>query len=387
MTWLKGVCSALLLLGAIAAPGRSEAQEGRDTRRGVETLRIAGSAHDLSTVLWVVGFPSGRVAVGSLPADGAVRWFDGSGRPLRRFGRSGEGPGEFRAPVAAGRFGDTLWVLDRATQRVTMIRPDPASQPSFTTLTVPTSIEPSGALSRQVIGSVSGIVAGRRLLFQGVEVDPAVQAPSASLHRTVIADSAGRAVRTLKPFEPRGACQVPYVSGKTTGFVGVFFCARPIFQAGQTGEQFAVVTSDNASPVQSSFTVRLYSAEALLLFEKTMRVPAHPIPKNVADSIQRGLLERARSPEARAARSRAKIPPAYPPVMDVVLSDAGDVWLGMAGAAALRTWIVFDIRGMRQRDVLLPKTFRPAAVLGRDVLGTEVDPDDFIDIVRYRVGG
>jgi len=231
------------------------------------------------------------------------------------------------------------------------------------------------------------MLAGRRLLFQGGEVDPAAKVPTAPLRRYVVADSTGRVIRALPPFEPRGACQVPYVSGKTTGSVGVFFCARPIFQAGQTGEQFAVVTSDNASAVQSSFTVRLYSAEALLLFEKTVRVPAHPILKHVADSIQRGLLERARSPEARAARSRAKIPPAYPPVMDVVLSDAGDVWLGMAGAAALRTWIVFDVRGFRQPDVLLPKTFRPEAVIGRDVLGTEVDPDDFIDIVRYRVGG
>ncbi len=154
---------------------------------------------------------------------------------------------------------------------------------------------------------------------------------------------------------------------------------------GQTGDRIAVVTSNNASAVQSSVTVRLYSAEALPLFERTVRVPPRVIPKHVADSIQRALLERARSPEARAARSRAKIPPAYPPVTDVVLSDAGDVWLGMAGATEQRTWIVFDVRGMRQTDVVLPKAFRPVAVMGRDILGTEVDPDDFIDIVRYRV--
>ncbi|MDX2262564.1 MAG: hypothetical protein SFU84_12805 [Gemmatimonadales bacterium] len=156
---------------------------------------------------------------------------------------------------------------------------------------------------------------------------------------------------------------------------------------GQAGTHIAVVTSDNANATQSTITVRLFSPEARLIFQRVLRVPAKVIPRHVVDSVQRGALERAKSAEERAARRRAVIPPAYPPVTEVILSDIGEVWLGTPGGAAERSWIVLDARGTRKPDVILPKTFRPIAVIGREVIGTEVDPDDFIDIVRYRVGG
>jgi hypothetical protein len=382
-----GARLVLLAFGVCLGHATLSAQSVGRSIRSVETLRISGSEHELSIVPWVVGYPDGRIAVGGPPTDGTVRWFDADGRPAGRFGRDGEGPGEFRTPAAAGRLGDTLWVLDRATSRVTLLPVGAAGNGMFTTISLPNRVEATGALAFPVVGTVSGLLPGRRLLFQGIEFGPHVRSPATSPRRLVATDSTGRVLAALPPLEPLGRCQVTYSAGKLKGSVGVFFCAQPIIRLGQAGTHVAVVASDNSTATQSTITVRLFTPEARLLFQTVLRVPAKPIPRHVIDSVQRGAIERAKSPEERAARRRAVIPPAYPPVTDVVLSEGGAVWLGTPAGTAQRQWIVLDARGIRQPDVLLPKSFRPVAVMGRDVLGTEVDPDDFIDIVRYRVGG
>jgi len=385
----RGVCRASVTVSLVASAFAASiaAQGPTPAVRGVETLRISGAEFDLSHVLWVVGFPDGRVAVGGPPKDGPVRWFDATGRLVGRFGRDGEGPGEFRLPSPAGRLGDTLWVIDGALNRITFLLPGAGSPARFTTMAMPIRIEAAANLTRPLLGSVEAVLPGRRLAFHGSEFDSTIRVPRAALRRLAMTDSGGRLLATVPPFETPGKCQVPYTAGKMTGFVGVYFCAQAMVRVAQDGNHIAIVTGDNSSATQSTITVRLYSPDARLLYERTLRVPAQVIPKQLADSIQRVGLTNARTPEARAARSRARIPPAYPPVFAVVISDAGAVWLGTPGGTTHRTWIVLDPKGMRQADVLLPRMFRPATVFRDQVIGMEQDADDFVDVVRYRVTG
>ncbi|HXH07024.1 MAG TPA: hypothetical protein VNI83_10585 [Vicinamibacterales bacterium] len=63
--------------------------------------------------------PAGDLLV-SDALGGQVLRFDRRGQPLRRYGRRGDGPGEFRSPVAAAAVGDTLlavadWRLGRVS--------------------------------------------------------------------------------------------------------------------------------------------------------------------------------------------------------------------------------------------------------------------------------
>lgn len=50
-----------------------------------------------------------------------IRVYDGAGRRLRRFGRRGQGPGEFTSAFALGFLGDTLWVNDYGQARFTLM--------------------------------------------------------------------------------------------------------------------------------------------------------------------------------------------------------------------------------------------------------------------------
>lgn len=367
---------------ALSAPLAGQASLPRT--RGVETLRITGSVEDLSNVAWLVGFPDGRIAAG-LPVEGVVRWFGPDGKKLGDFGRRGEGPGEFRAPLQGGRAGDTLWVLDRQLGRLTFVRPGAFPMRGFSSLPSPSEFNGSLGGKNPVAGSVTGVLAGRRFLFRLFELDSAVLRGAERISRFAVTDSIGRLQSLLPWADSSGRCSVPYTSGKTVGSVGVMFCAEPILSVSPTGDRVVRVTADNSSATTSTFAVAVYAPTGALLSKAAFRVPAVPIPKRMADSIQAGMVEHARSAEARAARKKAKIPPAYPPVIEVVVADDGDIWLAVPGGDSLRTWMVLDARGTRRGTVLLPKQFFLSTVLKGSAIGREYDDDGFVDIVRYRV--
>lgn len=52
--------------------------------------------------------------------DMQIRVFDRNGRPLRRIGRRGEGPGEFANLSTFGVVGDTVWASDSRLRRITL---------------------------------------------------------------------------------------------------------------------------------------------------------------------------------------------------------------------------------------------------------------------------
>ena len=61
--------------------------------------------------------PGGSVMVGD--GSGTIREFDSAGAFIRRFGRRGEGPGEFQRPSAIHVYGDTTAVVDVGLYRIT----------------------------------------------------------------------------------------------------------------------------------------------------------------------------------------------------------------------------------------------------------------------------
>jgi hypothetical protein len=94
-----------------------------DSLKLVEDLRIrssdtvAGAA--LTTPSFVVSFPNANVFVGDL-GDRGVRQYDPRGRFVRRFGQRGDGPQDFGGMQPAGKLSDTLWIFDRANNRVAL---------------------------------------------------------------------------------------------------------------------------------------------------------------------------------------------------------------------------------------------------------------------------
>ncbi len=94
----------------------------------VLTLEGVGDSIDLSTTM-PARSRNGFIAIvlDDAPSN-AVGLYDSTGRFVRRFGRSGRGPGEFRAAQQVGFGpGDSLWVLDQAFL-AHVFSPPPASE-------------------------------------------------------------------------------------------------------------------------------------------------------------------------------------------------------------------------------------------------------------------
>src|SRR5262245_24840967 len=83
IAWLVGL--AFTQLHAQAAP---------PVLRVTREMRIDGNAANLVTPGWILLLRDGRIAV-SQTQDRSVLFFDSTGRSVGKFGRQGEGPGEF----------------------------------------------------------------------------------------------------------------------------------------------------------------------------------------------------------------------------------------------------------------------------------------------------
>lgn len=114
---------------------------------------VIGGAATLPSVLLVavtgvLQLDDGMLVV-SVDEDQSVRWFDRNGAEVRRVGRPGEGPGEFRNVALVGMLGDSLLLWDGQLDRATVLAPDEATsrsfQPAFADTTVAFGLAVSGA--------------------------------------------------------------------------------------------------------------------------------------------------------------------------------------------------------------------------------------------------
>src|SRR5688572_3263272 len=87
------------------------------------TLRIEDEgtpATQFVRIMGVARLSNGHIAVANRGTND-IRIFDARARHVVTFGRSGEGPGEFRRLEMIGRSGDTAWFYDSGLQRITTV--------------------------------------------------------------------------------------------------------------------------------------------------------------------------------------------------------------------------------------------------------------------------
>lgn len=107
------LASTMLLLQAASAGAASMGDAPTVDAEPVARLGSVTGADGPTTVhvADVLARPDGSLWVADVGKPAVELWSAG-GRLRRTLGREGEGPGEYRAPAAVGRTGDTLWVRD-----------------------------------------------------------------------------------------------------------------------------------------------------------------------------------------------------------------------------------------------------------------------------------
>lgn len=108
---------------------------------GTRLFTIGGEAldQDVDRLVWAVKLEDGNILVGRMgPAE--IRLHAPDGRFLKRVGRSGDGPGEFRHTSLYRAHGDSLLLWDGNLKRLTLLRTDGTVERSSDLRTLPRTI-------------------------------------------------------------------------------------------------------------------------------------------------------------------------------------------------------------------------------------------------------
>ena len=110
----------IVFAGAVAVRSAEAQATWRLSSQPVVSIGDDGApATEFSRIGGVARLSGGRTAVLN-EATNEIRVFGPRGEPLKTFGRTGSGPGEFRGMTYVGRSGDTLFVFDFSLQRITV---------------------------------------------------------------------------------------------------------------------------------------------------------------------------------------------------------------------------------------------------------------------------
>jgi len=311
------------------------------------------------------------------PTAPGVYVYDARGRFIRRLGRPGDGPGEFRSAMAAGWLYDTLWVADYQLRRVSL----------FTE---------AGDFIRVLQQPVPGVL---RMLADGgfvvARVDPASlyegTASTDPLVRFPPADTAPDTVALLVHSPP---ARIKIGSEGQRQFQQ-FFADGHLWAVSPGGRTIVVVDRRvPGGPEDAAFTISTFgmdggrTATARVGYVPRRlddRIYAATVGRFVDDLDAQGRLHMRREQFAVALRAATLRPRFLPPVTRLVVATDGRVWLRREDLAEDDvTWQVFSADGQVRGTVRLPTEEEVFAVSSRSVLVGRHFDDGHMEVTRYR---
>lgn len=376
---LRGACALftaalLVTLGGACAPGEA-AGEGGTTYDGMPRLALtrgtafcarpdADGCQFVDILVAAVG-PDGRVALGGM--GGELSQFDSTGRFVRRLGRRGSGPGEYRS-VGAMTYDSsaTLTLFDVPTR---LVRFDSAGGPLATSRV---ELAP---------GSLHAAFARGRLVFAVLPGAAAIGDPVDA--RFVAVDSAGAATAVLghAPAHALGTGDGSLTPPLTA------FAARPQWGIGRNGALYFaeggalhIVRADGDAPrtiVDMDVTpppvtaAELDSARELMLRARAGRMPP----------------EMARIFRQQAEDAVANAAAVHPMIGALAVLDHGTLWARETSAAVPDSirWNGFGADGRPLGYILLPVRARILAGERDRLLVVTYGADDVPGAAWWRV--
>jgi hypothetical protein len=364
------IATCLVLLLA-SLPLSVSAQSGQ-VRAGLRIGSVDGP-DALTRIGGVLVADDGRIFV-LQSQEQHVKVFDARGRLVRKVGRKGEGPGEFRNPVSITLQRDTLWVVDDGLRRITAFHADDFRH--LETRHVPLDNRPPGAILAD--GSIL-----ESFTVLALEVE-----------RT--------SVIHLARWDGRGERRHPFLSIPISGLFllldhggpwpRVFpnpYSDAPLFSLLPSRDAALLIRRDAWSGAgDATFSVTRLTIHGDTVVHRAFRYE----PKRVTETQRNAMLnprQRAGAPpEVTAALQRALRQIRYlPPITRAAPGNDGTVWLAREnqGAEVLQEWILIDQANRVAGSVRLPANVAIRVSLPDGFWATETDALDVEYLVRYTV--
>lgn len=354
--------------------------------------------------------PSGSIFIGD--GSSTIREFDSAGTFVRRFGRRGDGPGEFQWPNRIFRYGDTTAVSDSRHYRISMF--DPAgvllgtlSYRREASISFPVArvgggwiLQPWQFEWRDEIGRARRDTL--RLVFAADEHTIATEPTSGAGHPD---DSGGLNASAVRPV-------ATYLSGRSYGIGYEMNGSAGMTANSPLWEPSPAHAVDAAGNVYLAsggpYRIDVYNADGIH-WRSILR--AHvPVPttgelnERYWDKVNTWLdTTTNRSGEwpitVAASRGRADLPvnEALPALGRMIVSDEGMLWAfrpdlapdplllewTREGSRQDTHWDVFDHEGRFLLTARLPAEFRPMAAGGSSIFGVLRDDLDVEHVARF----
>jgi len=375
-----------LLAVPLAAP--LSGQQPLEASRLLREMVISGETEDLTIVHAVAVSPRGTIAVGQ-NRDGRVLFYSPEGKRIGEFGRTGEGPGEFRLMSELGWRGDTLWITDEMLPRVTIVGPDrrlARTQP-FPRSSSVAPFDKVNGLTFLALGAD-----GSMLISGAPKADPSLGGPTRQPASRRVRDyfrreatvEAGRRLARRPPT----ACVAPLQVPGGEGLAGIPFCQSPLSGVAPDGSRIGILSIQNPFAEFRTLQLTVITARGDTVLSRDIAIT--PIPVTMQEVMTelvnppgRALL----STEQKQTAVRAVgIPRQLPGATALRVSNDGTVWLETPTRAATHTWVQLSPAGIPRRRVELPASSELLIVEGELLWTRETDADGLHSVVRYRIG-
>ncbi len=330
------------------------------------------------------------------PREGEIREWTVDGKPAGKLGGRGQGPGEFTGLGDIGLSGDTLWAMDRRTQRVTYFDPE-----GKVARTVPLTVDTRGQTSDPTLGNPrpsdplpDGTFYGQQ---SGILPQMAGRDTTFILHLHL--DARSRVLDTVlaQPILRRDRMAVQPAPGSRRWLYGSQPFAGSPLTSFEPGQQAVVVVDRRTHQGQglASFSVTKVSMTGDTIFRREIPYVPEPVDQETVDRVvdadvrqwlaqQRpdGDLDQSRLEEL--ARGALYVPTYYPPVSFVVMGRDGTIWLrDERPTSAEIGWTVLDSDGRPLARIRLSTIFQ-MKVADRDaVWGLTSDRAGVSYVIRY----
>jgi hypothetical protein len=347
------------------------AKAGRPELEATQTIRLVMEMRTDSSVSLVmprwVKEHRGTLAVWR--SDTSVAVFDSSGHLVGEVGR----PGEFGVIASAGWVGDSLWVYDIVQTRTMMY------SPSLATTRVQLF---DGILPRPV-----AFYAGGMMLLQ--EKVPAVAAPdAASTMALVRRNSTGTTNQYVATIPPVGSNNIHLQMGDVSTTLRAPIAVEPAQVISSEGNRIATLTTQFEGNPSNVIHLVMQSSSGDTIYVRNIPFTPDSIPPAVIEAAKSRLLSSAPrdTMRQRQIREQTRLPAAYSPFTDLLISDDGVAWIQLRHEVGNpQRSMVLDSLGRVIGIATLPLTIAPVAVTSKHMWALEKSPNGFVRIVRYGV--
>ncbi|MBL8997924.1 MAG: hypothetical protein KJZ74_06325 [Gemmatimonadales bacterium] len=382
--WSKAL-AVVATSGVLALTGRVSAQATPEPRRLQFDLRIPadpGGEAAFTSVSDIATNRNGDIFV-LLPDDRSVQVFDRQGRKLRSIGRDGEGPGEFRWPMALGFRADTLWVWDPTLARLTLSRMDGVFIRSI----------PVGTIGSARL-LIDGSIAVKRYNDNALTVGASGRLSAPILRYSDV----GVILDTLADPAVHRSSYMVISTGRGTAQAAQPFSDGPLWGMIPDGSGVVVVDRRTATrPGAATYRVTRINVAGDTAFSREFPYTAAPVPPAVLEGVVSDWVERiARSapaggtsirPDRDAIKRAINLPTTMAAVSAVAIGDDGTIWVRREEPAptSQARWDVIRRDGQSVTVVAGPRALQIFRANAAAAWGIERDADGAVSVVRYLV--